>query len=169
MESGGWRPVHQLNKRKTLQRLLCQCFTEPTCNPSLISLSPPLPPLTYTSPDHRHSLVLGEQLMGVLQPHDWRGSQSADELQAKPREGLSGTLHTASSFLRLTGSLSNVPATSQRHCSTSVSLQLSLLLSTTLFLSILVCFLFSLHSSLVSPKPAEHATQIQQLLWPSLA
>lgn len=37
-----------------------------------------------------------EQLMGVLQPHDQQRSQSADECQTKPREGLCGMLHTTS-------------------------------------------------------------------------
>lgn len=34
--------------------------------------------------------------MGVLQPHDQQRSQSADELQTKPREGLCGMLHITS-------------------------------------------------------------------------
>lgn len=37
-----------------------------------------------------------EQLMGVLQQHDQQRSQSADELQTKPREGLRGMSHIAS-------------------------------------------------------------------------
>lgn len=34
--------------------------------------------------------------MGVLQPHDQHSSQSADELQTKPQEGLRGMSHITS-------------------------------------------------------------------------
>lgn len=39
---------------------------------------------------------LEEQLMGVLQPHDQQRSQSADELQTEPWEGLCGMSHITS-------------------------------------------------------------------------
>lgn len=39
---------------------------------------------------------LEEQLMGVLQPHDQQRSQSADELQTEPWEGLCGMSHVTS-------------------------------------------------------------------------
>lgn len=54
-----------------------------------------LPPCSV-SPGPPTRSRLEEQLMGVLQPHDQQRSQSADELQTKPREGLCGMSHTTS-------------------------------------------------------------------------
>lgn len=88
-------------------------------NPCMLSPSPSLPYAHFPGPPTRSRLE--EQLMGVFQSHD-QGSQSADELPTEPREGPSGMAHRTSTFLRLTGSLSNVLGTSQRRCSTSVSL-----------------------------------------------
>lgn len=50
---------------------------------------------TLTGPPTRSGLEEW-QLTGVLQPHDQQRSQSADELQIKPRESLCGMLHITS-------------------------------------------------------------------------
>lgn len=114
---------------------------------------------------------LEEQLMGVLQPHDQQRSQSAAVLQTKPREGLCGMSHITS--IRspeadwVTEQCSgNITKTLLNFC-----LSLCPFISPSLFL--LVCPLLSLplspHPSSHELEPAEHATQIQQLLRPSLA
>lgn len=57
----------------------------PLCITLIIFLGPPT-----------RSRLEEQQFMGVIQPHDQQGSQSADELRTKPQEGLYGMSHITS-------------------------------------------------------------------------
>lgn len=116
--------------------------------------------------------------MGVLQPHDQHSSQSADELQTKPQEGLRGMSHITSirspEADRVTEQCSgNITEALLNFClSLSLSLSLPAPSSIPHYLygcAPLLSLSLSLHSSSHESEPAERATQIQQLLQPSLA
>lgn len=112
--------------------------------------------------------------MGVLQPHDQQRSQSADELQTKPREGLCGMSHTTSirspEAAWVTEQCSgNITKTLLNFC-LSLSVPAPLCFPRYLYWCAPLPFLpLSPHPSSHEPEPAERATQIQQLLRPSLA
>lgn len=113
-----WTPDAQSTKIQKMKKIIDTDYRVW----SFTQIRLPLPRALNSGPPTRSRYE--EQFMGVLQPHDWQRSQSADELQTGPREAFSVACRTQhpSALLRPTGSLSNVLGTSQRRCSTSVSL-----------------------------------------------
>lgn len=164
MRQSCWMPVHQMHNAPIFKRLIkIEVSSTPTTVPGVSEpthASPPPGPPTRSR--------LEEQLTGVLQPHDQRLSQSADELQTEPREGPCGTSHTTSVH-----SAEADWVTEQCSGNTTKTL-LNFCLSPPAALSFpcyliwcVLCFpsLPSFHES----EPAERVTQTQQLLRPSLA
>lgn len=153
------------------------CFTKPM-HAFLLSFPTPLSfPLcvSCTFLDHQQGLAWRSSSWVSFSRMTSKRSQSADELQTKPREGLCGMSHTTSIHSPeadwVTEQCSgNITKTLLNFC-----LSLSLSACPFIFpsLSPLVCPLLSLplspHPSSHELEPAERATQIQQLLRPSLA